>query len=107
MGGVSSVGRVDGLLGPDVAEDFLTVAEELVEEESVSDEHGEDDHEEVEELAESEVEVIASESWLELDEVVGDGLGLSVAHDVLQHAALQEASPQGARHLGEPEAEGE
>ena len=39
MGGVSSVGRVDRLLGPDVAEDFLTVAEELVEEESVGDEH--------------------------------------------------------------------
>ena len=39
VGGVSSVGRVDGLLGPDVAEDFLTVAEELVEEESVGDKH--------------------------------------------------------------------
>ena len=51
--------------------------------------------------------MISSKSWLELDEVVSDGLGVHVAHDVFQHAALEHPSPQGAGHLGEPEAEGE
>ena len=98
---------MDGLLRPDVAEDFLTVAKELVEKEGIRDKHWEHDHQEVEKLTEAEVKVISSESWLKLDEVVSDGLWLKVAHEVLQHAALEHSPPQGARHLGEPEAEGQ
>lgn len=105
--GVAATDGVDGLLRPDVAEDFLTVAEELVKEEGVADKHGEYDHHEVEKLTEAEVKVISPESWLELDEVVSDCLSVHVAHDVLQHAALEHPPPEGAGHLGEPEAEGE
>ena len=106
MSGVSSIVGIDGLLCPDVAEHLLSVAEELVEEERVSDEHGENDHEKVEELTESKVEMISAESWLKLDEVVGDGLGVAVgSDDVLQHSSFQHPSPQRAGHLGEAEAE--
>ena len=104
---VAAADGVDGLLRPDVAEDFLTVAEELVQEEGVSDKHGEDDHHEVEKLTEAEVEVVSAESWLELDKVMSDCLGVHVSHDVLQHSSLEHPPPEGAGHLGEPEAEGE
>jgi len=101
-------GPVGLLLHPDVLEHLLTIAKELVEEESVGDEHAEDDHEQVEELAEGKVEMVAAEAGLELHEVVGDCLRVGlVAEDVLEHASLEDASPEGARHLGEPEAEGE
>jgi len=59
---VSSVEWIDGLLRPNISENLLSVAEELVEKESISDKHGEDDHEEVEELTESKVEMISAES---------------------------------------------
>jgi len=59
---VSSVVWIDGLLRPNISENLLSVAEELVEKESVGDKHGEDDHEEVEELTESKVEMISAES---------------------------------------------
>jgi len=108
VSGVSSVIWIDCLLRPNISENLLTISEELVEEESVGDEHGEDDHEEVEELTEPKVEVISAESWLELDEIVGDGLGIGVgSDDVLQHSSFQHSSPEGAGHLCEPEAEGE
>ena len=105
--GVAATDGVDGLLRPDVAEDFLTVAEELVKEEGVADKHGEYDHHEVEKLTEAEVKVISPVSWLELDKVVSDCLSVHVAHDVLQHTALEHPPPEGAGHLGETETEGE
>ena len=108
MSSVSSVVRIHGLLRQDVAEHFMSVVKELVEEEGVGDEHGEDDHDEVEKLTESKVEVISAESWLKLDEVVGDGLGLAVgSNDVLQHSSFEYLSPHKAGHLGEPKAEGQ
>ena len=39
MSVVSAGVRMDGLLRPDVAEDFLTVAKELVEKEGIRDKH--------------------------------------------------------------------
>ena len=108
MSGVSSIVRVEGLFCPNVSENFLAVSKELVEEERIGDEHGEDAHQEVEKLAESKVEVISAESWLKLDEVVSDGFWVTVgSDDVLQHSSFQKTSPEGAGHLGEPEAEGE
>lgn len=91
---VSAVVGIDRLLRPNISENFLSVAEELVEEEGVSDEHGEDYHQEVEELTESKIEMISAESWLELDEIVGDSLGIGVgSDDVLQHSSFKHASP--------------
>lgn len=84
----------------------MTVAEELVEEESVGDKHAEDDHEEIEELTEGKVEVVASEAGLELHEVVSDGLWVRLcSNDVPQHSTFQSTSPERPGHLGEAEAE--
>jgi len=108
MSGVSSIVRVEGLFCPNVSENFLAVSKELVEEERIGDEHGEDAHQEVQELAESKVEMISAESWLKLDEVVSDGFWVTVgSDDVLQHSSFQKTSPEGAGHLGESKAEGE
>ena len=90
----SSIVRVKGLFYPDVSENFLAVSKELVEEERIGDEHGEDAHQEVQELAESKVEMISAESWLKLDEVVSDGFWVTVGSDnVLQHSSFQKTSP--------------
>jgi len=105
VGEVLSV-SADVLLCPDVLEDLLAIAEELVEEESVSHEHREEAHEQIEELTEAEVEVISGKSGSEVREVGGDLSWVSAsADDVLEHPAFQQVPPQGPRHLGEPEAE--
>ena len=105
MGEVFSV-SADVLLCPDVLEDLLAIAEELVEEESVSHEHGEEAHEQIEELTEAEVEMISGKSGSEVREVGGDLSWVSAsANDVLEHPPFQQVPPQGPRHLGEPEAE--
>merc|ERR1719429_536676 len=106
MGVVLASDQVDFLLRPDVFEHLLAVVEELVEQESVGDEHGEEDHHQVEELTESKVEMISVEPGLELHEVMGDGLGVTVlSDDILQHVSLESTSPERARHLGESKAE--
>ena len=96
----------DAFLGPDVLEDLLSVAEELVEEQGVRHEHGEEAHDEVEELTEAEVEMVSCESGSEVREVAGDLDGVSAGpDDVLEHASLKEVPPQRSGHLGEAKAE--
>ena len=48
---------------------------ELVEKESVGDDHAEDDHDHVEELAETEVEVVLGVAGTEVQEILGEGWG--------------------------------
>jgi len=91
---------------PDIVEHLLPVPEELVEQEGVRQQHGEEHHHQVQELAEPEVDVVLGVSHAEVKEVLADDGRVALsAQDVPDETILQEVPPEGARELGEAEAE--
>jgi len=85
----------------------LSISPEFVEEKSVSDDNRDENSNQVQELAESKVQVVTGKPGPEVQEVVGDHGRFTVLDDISEHVSLEEVPPQRAGHLGESEAEGQ
>lgn len=79
---------------PHIVQHFLTISPELVEEQGVGDYHTEEDRDEVEELAEAKVHVVAGEAGTEIKKVGCNGGGVTVLDYISEHVSLQEVSPE-------------
>jgi len=92
---------------PDIVQHFLSISPELVEQEGIGDDNTEKNSNQVQELAEAEVHVVAGKPGTEVKEVAGDGGRVTVLDDVSEHVALKEVSPERPWHLGETKTEGQ
>jgi len=91
---------------PDVVNNFLTIAKELVEQESISHEHGEEDHNNIQELTEAKVDMVLSISHTKVEEVLANHSWVTLAtEDIPDESILQVVPPEGAGQLGKPKAE--
>jgi len=85
----------------------LSISPEFVEQKSVGYNNRDENSNQVQELAEAEVQMIAGETGPKVQEVGGDHGRLTVLNDISEHISLQEVSPQRPGHLGKSKAEGQ